>query len=155
MSDRATILNAEIARIDGQPPSSKLEKHIKMASSPFVFFRGSAQLFYADLAEGYISLPESLAKVPVTTIMGDCHTSNFGFLTEEGSHGDKIIFCPNDFDDACIGHAGWDLLRFITSLYLCFSHCQAIGEDESLDKEHQLVSKKTIEKAVNAFFPAI
>uniref|UniRef100_UPI0030DDAED6 DUF2252 family protein n=1 Tax=uncultured Alteromonas sp. TaxID=179113 RepID=UPI0030DDAED6 len=47
--DRAKFLNQEIAKIDGTRPSSHLAKHLKMALSPFVFYRGSAQLFYADL----------------------------------------------------------------------------------------------------------
>ena len=97
-----------------------------MASSPFVFFRGSAQLFYADIAANHLVIPEGLLSLPLTTVMGDCHTSNFGFFTEEGSYGDNVIFSANDFDDACIGHAAWDLLRFSTSLVLAVDHCRGV-----------------------------
>ncbi|WP_458576336.1 DUF2252 family protein [Aliamphritea spongicola] len=50
-----------------------------MAGNPFVFLRGAAQLFYADIQAGYLQLPEALYTLPKTRIMGDCHTSNFGF----------------------------------------------------------------------------
>jgi hypothetical protein len=48
------------------------------------FLRGSAQLYYADLASGALQLPPALlSRVPPTAVMGDCHVSNFGFLTGE------------------------------------------------------------------------
>lgn len=128
---RALTLSAELQRVDKATPEQGIAKHRKMASSPFVFFRGSAQLFYADIANGTLPVPDPLLKLPMTTVMGDCHASNFGFLTEEGSHGDNVIFAPNDFDDACMGHAIWDLLRFSTSLILVAEHCQALSSGEN------------------------
>lgn len=118
--DRIRLICEELAAVDGGAPSAEalLAKHLKMARSPFRFFRGSAQVFYADLAAGRAAVPEALLVAPPTRVQGDCHFSNFGFLTEEGSHGDAVIWCPNDYDDACVGHAGWDLLRFATSLML-------------------------------------
>lgn len=124
---REKQLTTALLRVDGIEPGSGLGKHQKMATSPFVFFRGSAQVFYLDLASANVPIPEEVYKLPLTAVMGDCHTSNFGFLTEEGSHSDNVIFSPNDFDDACIGHAGWDLLRYLTSLILCAEHCQRLA----------------------------
>lgn len=117
-----------LTKVDGARPESGIGKHRKMAANPFLFFRGSAPLFYADIANGTLSLPPSLLTLPLTTVMGDCHTSNFGFLTEEGSHGDHVIFSANDFDDACIGHAVWDMARFIVSQILCRDYCQGLVE---------------------------
>lgn len=128
--DRAKFLNQEIINIDGTSPSPLLSKHIKMAQSPFVFYRGSAQLFYADLASKKLPTPNACLTMPLTSVMGDCHTSNFGFLTEEGSHGDTVIFSPNDFDDACVGYAHWDILRFLTSLSLVEIHCKGVSEGD-------------------------
>ncbi|MEC9062539.1 MAG: DUF2252 family protein, partial [Pseudomonadota bacterium] len=102
---RLQRISHEIMLIDGHAPSRTLAKHAKMEASPFVFYRGSAQLFYADIKAGLINFPRECETVPLTSVMGDCHTSNFGFLTEEGSHGDTVIFSPNDFDDACVGKA--------------------------------------------------
>lgn len=126
---RQNLIRAELRRVDGADPGAwaPSPKHRKMAASPLRFLRGSAQLYYADLANGTLQLPQALlARVPTTAVMGDCHVSNFGFLTEEGSHGDTVVFCPNDYDDACMGHAVWDLARYIASLVLAADFCRGV-----------------------------
>lgn len=138
----------EIARVDGTPPTASLGKHVKMATSPFVFYRGTASLFYADLANGTISVPDELNRIPLTSVVGDCHASNFGFLTEEGSHGDTVIFAPNDFDDACVGRGYWDLLRYMTSLRLVYEHCLGIANGHFYVDESLLSKKVTSENEV-------
>lgn len=125
MNHRTSFLNAHFERIDQCRPSQRTKKHQKMAASPFVFFRGSSQLFYADIANQTLTLPDR--NWPLTTIMGDCHTSNFGFFTEEGSHGDRVVFSANDFDDACFGDPVWDILRFLVSLELSIEHCKMVS----------------------------
>lgn len=154
MTSRAKLLSDEIYRIDGVLPDSCLAKHNKMCISPFVFYRGSAQLFYADLASGSLQL-DMFNQIPYTCIMGDCHTSNFGFLTEDGSHSNKVIFSPNDFDDACVGHAYWDLLRFCTSIELCVDHCQGIKSGEYLGNgnpfDKPVAEESNVLEAINAF----
>lgn len=127
MMSRADYLRENIERIDG--PLGITPKHLKMCTSPFVFYRGTAQLYYADIASGVLTLPPALEGLPIVCIMGDCHASNFGFLTEEGSHGDNVIFAPNDFDDACIGPAVWDMMRFMVSLALTVEHCQGVQDN--------------------------
>lgn len=154
MSARHTEVQECLKRVDQK---LGIPKHQKMSLSPFIFFRGSAALFYQDLASGLLQIPSALQELPLTTIMGDCHSSNFGFLSEEGSHSSDIIFSPNDFDDACIGHATWDLLRFSTSLFLCAAHCQAISEgrieaEEGLGKAY--VGQDRAEEAARAFVQA-
>lgn len=137
--NRSAWLETELTRVDGQSPreteTAPLGKHLKMAGNPFVFLRGAAQLFYADINAGYLNLPEALYTLPKTHIMGDCHTSNFGFFTEEGSHGDRVVFAPNDFDDACVGHAVWDLARYAVSLVLCADYCRGLSEGTYQPKE--------------------
>lgn len=127
--ERNQAIFDELKRIDKVCPNSStpLAKHKLMATNPFRFMRGAASLFYADLLSGHIKLPSQLVgKHLHTCIMGDCHISNFGFFTEEGSHGDSVVFAPNDFDDACIGNANWDLLRFLVSLQLTIDYCQGL-----------------------------
>lgn len=131
MSDREAQILAELSRVDGATPGQEaaIGKHRRMAENPFRFLRGAAQLFYSDLAGGALELPCALTEgVPLTTVMGDCHVSNFGFITEEGSHGDDVIFSPNDFDDACIGHAAWDLLRYCSSLFLASDFVTGVNQ---------------------------
>lgn len=153
--NRLQYIIEEINRVDGQSPSVNLPKHLKMTASPFVFFRGSAQLFYADIQSGVIEFPAACAHIPLTSIMGDCHTSNFGFLTEEGSHGDTVVFSPNDFDDACVGKAQWDIVRFLTSLHLAQRHCHGVVKgnyiSDDVDITKPVVSHQQVINAQYAF----
>lgn len=157
MQDRESILQTQLKHTDGQAPDPKqpLNKHLKMAESPFRFLRGSAPLFYRDLAQDTL-LPHSLLKaIPLCMIQGDCHLSNLGFFTEEGSHGDAVIFGLNDFDDACVGHAPWDLLRFATSLYLAQETLATLANDPTTPAPFDpalLPNAKITQKSVKAFF---
>lgn len=130
-TDRATLIADELERVDRVRPGAgdTTRKHRKMAANPFRFFRGAAQLFYGDLARGVMRIPDPfVGTVRLTAIIGDCHLANFGFVSEKGSHGRHIIFSPDDFDDACIGHAGWDLARFVTSIFLAREYAHGILE---------------------------
>jgi len=146
MSSRAELVTRELTRIDGVKIRKEEAKYQKMALSPFVFYRGSAQLFYADIASGTLLIPNALKNLPLTCVMGDCHASNFGFLTEEGSHGGSVIFSPNDFDDACIGRPEWDLLRFSTSLALTTQHCRL-----EADATDEVVTQSQVEQGIESF----
>lgn len=156
MNKRCQYLNDYLTKIDGHAPEKRLAKHLKMAIDPFLFFRGSSQLFYADLKDGVLNLPKQLSEAPFTSIMGDCHLSNFGFFTEEGSHGDNVIFAPNDFDDACIGPAVWDISRFLVSLVLAEQYGKTVtrGELTSFDEKYigkPVVSESQTLDAMQAF----
>ena len=136
--DRAEFIANEIERVDGVRPGSgpASRKHAKMAENPFRFLRGAAQLFYTDLSRGYVTLPlPFVAMARKTAVLGDCHMANFGFVTEKGSHGENIFFGPDDFDEACIGIAGWDLLRFLTSLFLSCDLAHGILEERYTSEE--------------------
>ena len=155
MTQRPEQLTRVMQRVDGAHPGSGLAKHHKMTISPFVFLRGASSQFYDDLAQGVSQLPEALKAWPLTGVIGDCHISNFGMFSEEGSHGDHVIFAPNDFDDACVGHAGWDLLRLATSLILCADHCDGVYQgrypaEQPLEKK--TVGKKQLQQALEALF---
>ena len=133
---RSTLIADEIARVDGAAPSGGDAKHARMAENPYRFLRGAAQLFYTDLAVGSVTLPLPFVDTARrTAVLGDCHMANFGFVTEKGSHGQHIIFGPKDFDEACIGMAGWDLLRFLTSIYLSCDLANGILEGRYTTRE--------------------
>lgn len=156
-SERARLatIQTQIKRIDGRKADPLLSKHAKMATSPFLFFRGSAQLFYADIASGILPIPDALTQVPLTCVLGDCHAANFGFMTEEGSHGDNVIFSPNDYDDACVGHAAWDLCRYMVSLKLAIDHCQGVKHGryrgDKTNTSKPVVESDHFELAMDAF----
>ncbi|KAF7781954.1 hypothetical protein PRUB_b1333 [Pseudoalteromonas rubra] len=151
--ERADVLGQYFDQHDGTHPNMALPKHSKMAASAFRFFRGSAPLMYRDMANDIIALPQSLFELPLTNVLGDCHASNFGFLSEEGSHGETLVFSPNDFDDACVGHAVWDLFRFLVSLPLAQQEgalLQSSSDDMKL-RQKPLADKAQVLQAQHTF----
>jgi uncharacterized protein (DUF2252 family) len=88
-------------------------KFRKMAADPFAFYRGSACLFYADLAETEDRwVDERTSRV---WIQGDLHAENFGtYMDGKG----VLVFDVNDFDEAYLGHYTWDLRRLVASIAL-------------------------------------
>ena len=94
-------------------PAAFRTKFRKMAADPFAFYRGSACLFYADVAER--DDPWADERTSRVWIQGDLHAENFGtYMDGDG----VLIFDVNDFDEAYIGHFTWDVTRFAASLAL-------------------------------------
>jgi uncharacterized protein (DUF2252 family) len=88
-------------------------KFRKMAADPFAFYRGSACLFYADMAATEDTwCDERTSRV---WIHGDLHAENFGTYMDATG---RIVFDVNDFDEAYLGHVSWDLRRFAASFAL-------------------------------------
>lgn len=157
---RQALISAELERVDGVAPQARpvLDKHAKMTLSPFQFLRGSAQIFYADLATGVLRLPELFWTAPLTRIAGDCHLANFGFFSEEGNYGDTVIWAPNDYDDAAEGPAGFDLMRYCVSLFLAADYLNGLVAGRySSDKSFEINSPpggKDAARAARAFLKA-
>jgi len=98
-------------------------KFRKMAADPFAFYRGSACLFYADMAT--LEDRWSDERTSRVWIQGDLHAGNFGtYLDGQG----RIVFDVNDFDEAYLGHVSWDLRRFAASFAL-LAWRKALGDD--------------------------
>ncbi|MQA27919.1 MAG: DUF2252 domain-containing protein, partial [Micromonosporaceae bacterium] len=94
-------------------PAAFRTKFRKMAADPFAFYRGSACLFYADVAAD--PDPWADGRAGRVWIHGDLHVENFGtYLNDQG----LLVFDVNDFDEAYLGHYTWDLKRFCASLAL-------------------------------------
>jgi uncharacterized protein (DUF2252 family) len=94
-------------------PAAFRTKFRKMAADPFAFYRGSACLFYADVAER--DDPWADERTSRVWIQGDLHAENFGtYMDGDG----VLIFDVNDFDEAYVGHFTWDLTRFAASMAL-------------------------------------
>lgn len=94
-------------------PRAFRTKFRKMAADPFAFYRGTACLFYADMAD----LEDRWAdeRTARVWIHGDLHAENFGtYMNADG----VLVFDVNDFDEASLGHFSWDVRRFVTSLAL-------------------------------------
>ena len=105
-------------------PAAFRTKFRKMAADPFAFYRGSACLFYADVAER--DDPWADERTSRVWIQGDLHAENFGtYMDGDG----VLIFDVNDFDEAYIGHFTWDVTRFAASMAL-LGWRKAISDDD-------------------------
>lgn len=102
-------------------------KFRKMAASPFAFYRGTAVLFFEDVAA--MDDPWATGDGRRVWIQADLHAENFGtYMDADG----RLVFDVNDFDEAYLGHWTWDLLRFCASLaLLCW---QKALPDEVIDE---------------------
>ena len=82
-----------------------------MCKSPFAFFRGTAHLFWEDLAARRSALPDG----PLVWACGDLHFENFGSF--QGDNG-LSYFDLNDFDESALAPAAWEVSRFVASAYV-------------------------------------
>jgi uncharacterized protein (DUF2252 family) len=105
-------------------PAAFRTKFRKMAADPFAFYRGSACLFYADVAQR--DDPWADERTGRVWIQGDLHAENFGtYMDGDG----VLIFDVNDFDEAYVGHFTWDVTRFAASMAL-LGWRKAISDDD-------------------------
>ena len=98
--------------IDADPRAFR-RKFRKMAQDPFSFYRGSACLFYADIAETEDRYADE--RTSRVWIQGDLHAENYGTYVNDAG---ILVFDVNDFDEAYLGHFTWDLKRMAASLAL-------------------------------------
>jgi uncharacterized protein (DUF2252 family) len=94
-------------------PDAFRTKFRKMAADPFAFYRGSACVFYADVAGRDDRWADE--RTGRVWIQGDLHAENFGTYMDGSG---VLIFDVNDFDEAFVGHFTWDLQRFAASVAL-------------------------------------
>lgn len=92
----------------GRDPERLAIKYRKMRTSVFAFLRGSCDLFYNRLP--LASLPKNS---PLVWVCGDLHMENFGSYKGDNR---LVYFDVNDFDEAALAPASWDLIRFLTSI---------------------------------------
>ena len=111
-----TLTDAFADLMDADPAAFRA-KFRKMAQDPFAFYRGSACLFYADIAGPYATWTSAGCRRRRARIwiQGDLHAENFGTYLDAGG---RLVFDVNDFDEAYLGHWTWDLRRFVASLAL-------------------------------------
>ena len=104
-ADRPDPMSLLQAQDEGRVQQLLPIKYGRMLESAFTFYRGSAVLMAADLANTPVSGIDVL-------LCGDAHLSNFGvFATPER----KLVFDLNDFDEVYPGPWEWDLKRLAAS----------------------------------------
>ncbi|WP_345712149.1 DUF2252 domain-containing protein [Kineococcus glutinatus] len=94
-------------------PAAFRRKYRRMAADPFAFYRGTACLFYADVARREDRWADE--RTGRVWIQGDLHAENFGTAMDGTG---RLVFDVNDFDEAYLGHFTWDLLRLAASVAL-------------------------------------
>jgi uncharacterized protein (DUF2252 family) len=92
----------------GRDPERVRLKYRAMRASPFAFLRGTCHLFYDRLPRGGV-----FKSAPSVWACGDLHLENFG--SYRGDNG-LVYFDINDFDEAALAPASWDLVRLLASL---------------------------------------
>ncbi len=97
---RSTLREDHASRIEQRNPAAR-EKFDELAGDFFKFYRGTALLFYRDMAGQDANMPSVMA-------LGDVHPENFGVMPD--MHGTPI-FGVNDFDEAIYAPFTWDLKR--------------------------------------------
>jgi uncharacterized protein (DUF2252 family) len=101
----------EIRRYNAGREAERLRlKYQKMRSSPFAFMRGACHLFYARLPGINMS-----ASAPLVWACGDLHLENFGSFKGDNR---LVYFDLNDFDEAALAPATWELVRVLTSIWV-------------------------------------
>jgi uncharacterized protein (DUF2252 family) len=96
-------------------------KYSFMSENSYRFYRGTCHLFYEDLSQ-HDSLPYS----PLVWTSGDLHIENFG--SYKSANG-LVYFDLNDFDEAVLAPALWELARMVTSIFVAFDALE-IGDEE-------------------------
>lgn len=92
----------------GRDPERLALKYRAIADNPFSFLRGTCHLFYEDLPAGSF-----LDTAPAAWLCGDLHLENLGSYKGDNR---LTYFDLNDFDEAILAPAHWDLCRFLVSV---------------------------------------
>jgi uncharacterized protein (DUF2252 family) len=92
----------------GRDPERLSMKYAKMAQNPFIFLRGACHLFYEALPD----LP-LFRDAPLAWCCGDLHFENVGSY----KGGNRLVYFDiNDYDEAGLAPATWDMIRLLTSI---------------------------------------
>jgi uncharacterized protein (DUF2252 family) len=102
------LVSQNAGRLPGLVPL----RFARMLADPFSFYRGSAAVMAADLARSPTSGIEVMC-------CGDAHISNFGLYAAPHR---SIVFDLNDFDEAAVAPAEWDVKRLVTSVIIGGRH---------------------------------
>ena len=109
------ILDAIRDQNDYLPEESKFKKYQKMATSPYIFYRGTNHLFWQDFAGSWRLHQFGGASWARTWLQGDSHVYNMGAFKHQG---ENVCFGFDDFDDSLVADYQYDIWRFAISIVL-------------------------------------
>lgn len=119
---------------EGRNPERLLLKYQAMRANSFGFFRGTCHLFYEDLAGNSV-----LNDTPPVWVCGDLHLENFGSYKGDNK---LVYFDINDFDEAALAPASWEITRFLTSI-LVGAATLGVNQSEALILCHCFLNSYT------------
>lgn len=133
-SRRAGVISEIESWNTGISSSDRQIKYCKMASSAFIFYRGSNHLFWKDFMGDSRIYQYGNSRTKVW-LQGDLHAENYGaFHNDDG----KIVFDLNDFDESVIDDYQYDIWRMAVSIVL-------------VARQNGGFSQSSIDTAVDAF----
>jgi uncharacterized protein (DUF2252 family) len=108
----------------GRDPVRLAMKYRNMRTSAFVYLRATCHLFPRQMSEVKL-----LGRAPAVWSCGDLHLENFGSYKGDNR---LTYFDINDFDEAALIPASWDMVRLLTSLRLA---CAELKMDDGRIRE--------------------
>lgn len=94
----------------GRDPERLAMKYRALRGTPFAFLRGTCHLFYDRLADSGFDVA-----APAVWCCGDLHLENFGSYKGDNR---LVYFDINDFDEAALAPASWELVRLAASMHV-------------------------------------
>ena len=131
---RRTLLEDHRRRIHNRPQGAQA-KFDTLAGDEFTFFRGTALLYYRDLAgtDGHL---------PVVFTVGDVHPENFGVMPNSDG---APFFGVNDFDEAWAAPFSYDVKRGAVGFWL-------VAERNGLGRKHR---RRVVRAFVDGYLDAL
>lgn len=102
------IIDAIDSHNAGRDAERLAMKYAKMAQNSFIFLRGTCHLFYDALPDTPL-----FREAPLAWCCGDLHFENFGSYKGDNR---LVYFDINDYDEAALAPATWDMVRLLTSI---------------------------------------
>lgn len=124
MSTRRNVIERILTFNRGRDPERLVLKYRAMRTDAFAFLRGTCHLFYQDWPANSL-----LNDAPAAWICGDLHLENFGSFKGDNR---LTYFDINDFDEAALAPATWELARFLTSV-LVAAKTLGVNHSEAID----------------------
>lgn len=106
----------------GREPARLALKYRAMRQDVFSFMRGTCHLYY----QHWPATGNRLNDAPLAWICGDLHLENFGCYKGDNR---LIYFDLNDFDEAVLTPATWELGRWLTSILVAAESLKLASED--------------------------
>ncbi len=117
------LLDAIHSQNAGRDSERLAMKYARMLQSPFSFLRGACHLFYDALPDSAL-----FRDAPLAWCCGDLHFENFGSYKGDNR---LVYFDINDFDEAALAPATWDLVRLLTSIQ-CGADALRVTQEQAL-----------------------